>query len=487
MNMIAELSGLVRRNRWHDRPAFHTGDRIWTHGELYDAAARAGTVLARAGVGPGRRVLIALPDEIGWVVSFLATVAVGGTAVPVNPALTADDHRFMAGDCDATVVVTTGELAGRFDGGRCLEVGRLLAEAGRADPASTVETDAPLYLHYTSGTTGRPKGVLHRQGNPAIFHRAIGRACFQMAPEDVTLSVSKLYFTYGFCNTLVFPLYSGSSAVLVAERPTPAVASMLVDRHSVSVLYAVPSWYGRAVVEADEGAFKSLRFAVTAGERISTDLTERSAALLGAPVLNQLGATEIGCAVTANTVGHNVPGTVGRPVPGFTLELRDHGGTPVGEDTEGILWVRGPTLMHGYLNRPDATAEALVDGALVTRDRLVRNADGTYTHLGRTDDMEMVGGITVSPIEVEDLLGTHPRVLEVAVAAVPDRSGATKLRAFVVPIGSDGVPEQLESELIALARARLAPFKVPRSVRFVTALPRTPSGKLRRFLLRKED
>src|SRR5262249_1460111 len=147
---------------------------------------------------------------------------------------------------------------------------------------------------------------------------------------------------------------------------------------------------------------------------------------------NQLGATEVGCAATMNTPAHNVPGTIGRPVPGYRIEVRDTDGTPLGDETEGGLWVRGPALMRGYLNRPDATAQALRGGWLATKGRVFRRADGTCTHVARTDDLEMVGGITMSPMEVEDVLRAHRDVREVAVAAVPDEVGASKLRAFVV-------------------------------------------------------
>jgi fatty acid CoA ligase FadD22 len=480
VNLAEELATLADRNGWLDRPAVHTADRTWTYREVYDLSARAATVLERRGIGPGRRVLIALPDDIGWVTAFLACVRTGATAVPVNPALPADDHEFMVRDCSAVLAITTPDLAGRFTD--VLDIDDLLTDAADVEAAEPVPTGEPLYVHYTSGTTGTPKGVVHRQGNLAIYHRTIGRDCLGMTPHDVTLSVSKLYFTYGFCNAFVFPLYSGSSVVLATERLTPTAAAELVARHGVTRLYAVPSWYARMVLDADPAAFATVRAAVAGGERLTRELAEEAGQFLGAPVLNQLGATEIGCAGTANSLDHNRNGTIGREVPGFDVRVTDDNGDPVPDGTEGDLWVRGPVMMAGYLNRPDATSEVLVDGWLLTRDRVVRNDDGTYTHVRRADDMEMVGGITMSPLEVEDLLGTHDHVREVAVAAVPDATGATKLRAFVVPAGSgDG----LADELIALARGKLAAFKVPRSVHLVSGLPRTSSGKLRRYSLRQ--
>ncbi|ALG14887.1 acyl-CoA synthase [Kibdelosporangium phytohabitans] len=476
------MEDLAHRNEWDARTAYHTEEGTWTHGEVHDMAGRAVSVLNRIGVRAGDRVLVVLPDGIGWVVAFLAVARAGCTVVPVNPELTADDHAFMARDCDARLVITTSELATRFGTWRCLTVGELMAGAAGAEKAEPVPADVPLYVHYTSGTTGRPKGVLHPQGNPAAYYHSVGRGLGVRA-DDVTLSVSKLFFTYGFCNALVFPLFSGSAAVLIAGRPTPDVVGALVARHRVSLLYAVPSWFGRVVAEGDPSQFHSVRAAVSGGERFPRDMTERAARFLGAPVLNQLGATEVGCAATMNTLACDVPGTIGRPVPGYRIEVRDADGRAVADEAEGGLWVRGPALMTGYLNRPEATAEVLVDGWLHTRDRVVRHADGTFTHVARADDLEMVGGITMSPMEVEDVLRSHHKVREVAVAAVPDHLGASKLRAFVVA-EPGSARYGLDGELIALARANLAPYKVPRSVRFVDALPRTSTGKLRRFALR---
>jgi fatty-acyl-CoA synthase/benzoate-CoA ligase/fatty acid CoA ligase FadD22 len=352
---------------------------------------------------------------------------------------------------------------------------------------TTYQADAhtPLYIQYTSGTTGRPKGVVHCHGDVKTYHDLIGRRLLRISPDDVTLSVSKLFFAYGFGNAFAFPLCSGSSAVLVDRRPNPAAVDELVVRHRVTLLYSVPSAYAALVADRADGhtaCFATVRAAISAGEGLPAGLGARVTELLGAPVLEQIGSTEAGHAFCANSFLHNRPGTVGRPVPGFEVELRDRAGRPVPDGEEGELWVRGPTLTPGYRNRSEETARTLVGGWLATRDRARREDDGTFTHLGRADDMEMVGGITVSPLEVEALLRSHPAVKEVAVAAVTDQRGASRLRAFVVPVTP--IPVGLEAELICLARDRLAAFKVPRSVSFVPSLPRTPTGKLRRHLVR---
>ncbi|MFF3845118.1 benzoate-CoA ligase family protein [Streptomyces sp. NPDC002328] len=487
-NLAAHLAVLAEQRGWHDRVAFHQGHRAWTHGEVHTLAAGAATVLADHGVRPGDRVLLALPDGIAWVVAFLGAARAGATAVLVNPELPAREHAFMADDTDAALCVTGPGLEGRFTGRAQLGADQLLALAPLAEPAAAHPVDErdALYIQYTSGTTGSPKGVVHRHGDPRLYHELVGRRLLRITEDDVTLSVSKLYFAYGFGNAFVFPLFSGSSAVLTGRRPTPAAVDELVARHRVTLLYSVPSAYAALVADRGSGheaCFSSVRAAVSAGEGLPAVLERQIVDLLGAPVLEQIGSTEAGHAFCANSPAHNRPGTVGRPVPGFEVELRDRDGRPVPEGAEGELWVRGPSVTAGYLNRPEETERALVGGWLATRDRARREPDGTYRHLGRSDDMEMVGGITVSPLEVEDVLRSHPAVREVAVVAVRDGGGSSRLRAFVVPRSAprDG----LEDDLIGLTRERLAAFKVPRSVSFVPSLPRTPTGKLRRHLVRK--
>ncbi|MCW7945078.1 acyl-CoA synthase [Streptomyces hygroscopicus] len=488
-NVAVQLAVLAERRAWTDRAAFHQGHRSWTHGEVHDLAARAATVLAQHGVGPGARVLLALPDSAGWVAAFLATARLGAVAVLANPELTPPELEFMAEDAEAVLCVTGPRPENRFSRRARLGADRLVALTRTAPPmtaAHQVDAHTPLYIQYTSTTTGPPKGVVHCHGDLKAYHDLIGRRLLRITPDDVTLSVPKLFCAYGLGNAFVFPLFSGSSAVLVDGHPDPAAVDELVVRHRVTLLYSVPSQYASLVAETADGheaCFASLRAAVSAGEGLPAGLGRRITGLLGVPVLEQIGSTEAGHAFCGNGFDHHHPGTVGRPVPGFEVELRDSAGHPVPDGEEGELWVRGPTVTPGYLNRPEETDRALVGGWLATGYRARREPDGTFTHLGRADDVETVGGIDVSPLEAEALLGAHPAVKEVAVAAVTDHRGAGRLRAFVVPVTP--IPVGLEAELVCLARDNLAAFKVPTGVSFVPSLPRTPTGKLRRQLIRR--
>lgn len=484
----------MRRRGWQDRAAFIEGDRRYTHGEIHRLAALAAANLRARGVERGHRVLLALSDSVGLIASFLGLARIGAVAVTVNPALTAADHGRIVADSSPVLIVADTELLdrSRFDESASVTPTRLLSgDAGPPAPAPVdvdvdVDDDAPLYVQYTSGTTGQPKGAVHTHGHLAVYHRCVGQPILETRPDDVILSVSKIYFAYGLGNTLAFPLFSGASAVLFAARPGPAQVADAVKRHGVTLLFAVPSFYARLVKECDSADFATVRATVSAGEGLPVALGERLNDFLGAPVLEQIGSTEAGHAFCANSIRANVPGTMGRPVPEFELRLFDSAGRAVPDGTVGELWVRGPSVMTGYLSGPADSRRVLADGWLNTRDRAVRNADGTYTHCGRTDDIEVVGGINVSPTEIESVLSQHPAVREVAVASVLTSGGATELRAFVVPETADIDVQALTTELITLTRASLTPFKVPKSVHLVAELPRTDTGKLRRFMLRRD-
>ncbi|SDK43936.1 AMP-binding protein [Nonomuraea jiangxiensis] len=485
-NFAVQVSALARREGWWERPAFHTPERSWAHGEVHTLAASAASVLAEHGVRPGDRVLIAMGDGIAWVTAFLAAARLGAIAIPANPDLTPHDHAYLAGDCDARLVVNEDRLTSRFTGHAVLTGDHLmrLTQDAPAAPAAPVTGDTPLYAQYTSGTTGVPKAALHRHADPARYQRAAGEGVVGVRPDDVTLSVSKLFFAYGLGNALVFPLFSGSSAVLLPHRPAPAQIAEIVSRHGVTLLYGVPSCYANLVAECPPEAFSTVRLAVSAGESLSTALGARARELLNAPLLDQLGSTEVGHAFCSNTAWRDEPGTIGRPLPGYEVVLRDKNGALVTLG-QGEIWVRGASVMIGYLGRPDQTGRALRGGWLRTGDLAEYVDGGALKHCGRSDDMEMVGGITVSPLEIERVLAEHPAVAEVAVAVISDERHVRRLRAYVVPSSAEVDGARLESELIAMARRRLAPYKVPRSVELRSSLPRTPTGKLRRFAVRE--
>ncbi|GAA4555022.1 AMP-binding protein [Pseudonocardia xishanensis] len=481
MNVAELLERLVRRHGWQAAPAYHA-ERTWTHGEIHSLAARCTEVLRGRGLRPGGRVALVLRDGPALVALFLAVARAGGVAVLLNPYLReAERDRLLHGAVPDLVVAEEP-----VDRPGWSTVDALVAAAERAPEGAAVQVSdsADLYVQFTSGTTGAPKGAVHRHGDLPAYQRAVGRDMLGISSADVSLSISKMFFAYGFGNSLVYPLFTGSAAVLRPERPDPGTVAELVDRYGVTVLHGVPSAYANLVADTDPAAFATLRVAVSAGENLPPTVGARTRELWGVPVLNELGSTEVGGAYCANTLADDAPGTLGRPLTGYGLRILDDAGRAVPPESPGRLWVRGPSMMDRYLDAPGETERVLVDGWLCSNDTALQRADGRFVHLGRADDMELVGGINVSPHEVEAVLGGHPAVREIVVAAVLDERGASRLRAFAVPRADVVRHAGLENELLDLARRRLAAYKVPRSVTFVDALPRTFSGKVQRFVAR---
>jgi fatty acid CoA ligase FadD22 len=496
-NLAERLAMLAARSGWLDRTAFLVEGRRHSHGEVHDGAARTATLLARQGVRPGDRVLIALPDGIEFAWAFLGAARLGAIAVPVNPQLAAADHAVMAEDATPSTVVCGAELAGRFTGSApVLAAEGLAAQIRTAEPApaAPVAPETPAYAQFTSGTTGRPKAALHRHRDLEVYFQAFARRALQVRQDDVLFSASKLYFAYGLGNSLAFPLLSGASAVLHPGRPRPGDVGALLERHQPSILFAVPTLYANLLASFSDGRppTRNLRLCVSAGEALLPALAERVRAGFGCLVLDGLGSTEVGQTFVSNTPDAWRDGTVGRALPPYQVEVRGDGETgdeagqcPPGE--QGVLWVKGPTVLLGYWNNPEASSAVLHSGWLRSGDLAVTDGDGFVRMAGRADDIENVGGISLAPAEIERLLATHNGVTEVAVAAVRNQRGASHLRAFVVagPAHGDAATRAaLEAELLALCRAELTAFKVPRAVTFLEALPRTPTGKLRRFMLR---
>jgi acyl-coenzyme A synthetase/AMP-(fatty) acid ligase len=482
-NLALVVEDRARQRGWLGRTAYLAGEAVISHGAVHDGAARAATVLAAFGVRPGDRVMIALPDGVELVWAFLGAIRLGAIAVPVNPALTATDHRHQSEECRPSVVVCGAELADHFADCPILSSEDLVSEAAGAapHPGAPARADTPAYAQFTSGTTGRPKAALHGHGDALVYHRAFAEGALDLGAEDVVLSISKMFFAYGVGNSLFFPLLAGCRAVLLAAHPRAEAAAGLVERHRVTVLFAVPTFYARLV--AGEGGWAgSLRAAVSAGEALSVPLARRCRAFLGCPVLDGLGSTEVGQTFLSNTLSCEREGTVGRPLPPYEVAVRDGLGRPAETDALGTLWVRGPTVLLDYLGGPGA-AHAGRDGDwLCTGDRAAIDADGFVCLRGRIDDIELVGGINVAPTEVEQVLSTVPGVMEVAVAGVQDGAGGSHLEAFVV--ASPGAGPDLRKELVDATRETLARHLVPRAVHLVDELPRTPTGKLRRFVLR---
>ena len=487
-----------------DRIAYRIEGRTVSYAELRDEVSRAQNALHELDVRRGERVALVVDDELAFPAWFLGALRAGVVPVPLSTMLTGDELAAIVADAGAgTVVVSAGyreHLAGMAAGPsevrNAVVIGDPVAAGGlsvhgwsaftdRSEaPVAPTGPDSPAFWLYSSGTTGSPKGVMHRHASLQASAETYARSVLEIAPDDRCLSVAKLFFAYGLGNSLTFPLSVGASAVLNPRRPTPVDVLDLVRDERPTLFFATPGFVA-ALLDADpaDDAFASVRSTVTAGEALPADLHRRFQARFGHPVLDGIGTTEALHIFLSNTKGAERPGSSGTPVPGYDARLVDDAGQEVtAPDTPGHLHVRGPSLATGYWCRDAATRAAFLGEWLVTGDVYRRSADGYWTFLGRNNDMIKAGGIWVSPAEVESVLVEHPDVLEAAVVGGRDADGLEVTVAFLVPrAGHDVDPAGIDAH----CRGRMAAFKRPRRVEVVDQLPKTATGKVRRFALRE--
>jgi benzoate-CoA ligase len=480
----------------------------FTYAQVSDRADAVGRGLRALGVEPEQRVLMCMLDTVDFYAVFLGAIKAGIVPIPVNTLLTADDYRFLLEDSRARALVVSDALLARWEpaldaapllkdvlvastllggakgGHRSLDA-LVEANRGRLEPAATC-CDDPAFWLYSSGSTGRPKGAIHLHSHPVWTSALYARPVLGIREDDVVFSAAKLFFAYGLGNALTFPFSVGATAVVTAERATPAGVLRILRDKQPTLFGGVPTLFASILASArGEGAeAPALRMSTSAGEALPRSVGEGWRERFRTDVLDGIGSTEMLHIFLSNRPGDIRYGTTGKPVPGYELKLVDEGGAPVPDGEEGALWVRGPTACAGYWNNREKTLATFHGPWTRTGDTYVRDSEGYYTYSGRSDDMLKVGGIWVSPFEVESAVSAHPAVLEAAVVGHADDAGLIKPKAFVVLKDASAASPALAAELQAFVKGRLAPYKYPRWVEFVAELPKTATGKIQRFRLR---
>jgi benzoate-CoA ligase len=304
--------------------------------------------------------------------------------------------------------------------------------------------------------------------------------------RDVVFSAAKLFFAYGLGNALTFPMAVGATAILMAERPTPAAVFKRLVEHRPSIFYGVPTLYAAmlAAVDAPSANVLALRRCASAGEALPAELGRRWRERMGVDILDGLGSTEMLHIFLSNRPGAVRYGTTGQPVPGYALKLTDEAGNAAAPGEIGELQVSGPSSSPYYWNNRARSLATFLGPWTRSGDKYTVDADGYYTYCGRSDDMLKVGGVYVSPFEVEAALASHDAVLEAAVIGHPDENELIKPKAFVVVMAGGVGDAALALRLQEHVKARLAPYKYPRWIEFVAELPKTATGKIQRFKLR---
>lgn len=465
------------------RTALRLDDRTVTYAEVDRLASGYASLLIEAGVGRGDRVLLVLDDGLDFPAALFGVMRIGAVVVMINPGLTTDSMRGIVNLSAAAAAVVAPSHVEAFS----VAVGAAgpsVVIAGEALPDVEVATEPtrpedPAIWLFSGGTTGLPKAVPQTHRSLVNTTRRYGHGVLRLGPEDVTVSVPKLYFGYATGSNLLFPFSVGASCVLFEGPPTPEAIFQRVAQHRATVLINVPSAIN-AMVGLPGGDLSSLRLATSAGEALPDTLYRRWVDRFGVELLDGLGTAEMWHIFVSNQLGDVQPGTLGRVVPGFEIKACDEDGNEVPPDEVGRLWVKGDSLGLGYWGDPDRTAEAFQPPWFAGGDLVSIDVDGYVTHRGRADDAIKVKGKWFRPQELESVLLDHPTVAACAVVATEDDAGLSRPVAFVVRTG-----EVTEQDLIDWSLARLEAYKHPRRVWFVDELPQTHLGKVDRGELRR--
>ena len=513
-NAAADLiDGNLRAGRGA-RIALREAGRDTTYAQLAERMNRAGNALRGLGLDREQRALLCLLDTRDFPAVFWGAIKAGAVPVPVNTLLTSQDYDFMLRDSRARVLVASGPLLDRLvpvlsgqpflralvvegpgpaglpaiDGLEVHALEALLAAASPALAAAETTPDDVAFWLYSSGSTGRPKGAIHLHSHPIATARLYGQGVLGLAEGDVCFSAAKLFFAYGLGNGMTFPFSVGATAVLLAERPTPAAVLRTLREFRPTFFFGVPTLFAAILADSatTQGEAGRLRYCVSAGEPLPKDLGERWKARFGVDVLDGLGSTEMLHIFLSLHPGDIRYGTTGKAVGGYDLAIVDDRDREVRPGELGELKVAGPSGAAAYWNSRAKSLATFRGRWTFTGDKYRQDEDGYFVYCGRSDDMIKAGGIWVSPAEVESALMGHERVLEAAVVGAEDGEGLVKPKAFVVLKAGQATPSPaLEEELQSFVKTRLAPYKYPRWIEFVDSLPKTATGKIQRFKLRE--
>lgn len=492
-------------------PCLHFRDRTLTYHDLFDWVTTAAGQFLHAGLAKGSRVALFLPDRPETVVATLALMRIGAVPAPLNVQLAKKDYEKIVDDCRPDAWVVRPEklpLLEELGGGELPEgpvwIVGVDVPAGRAEPFPAPEESAsapvrndvtsesdPAIIQYTSGSTGDPKGVVH-------LHRGLRAARYgiptrlNITGDDLLFSAAKLYFGYGFGNSVLFPFDTGAASVLHQGGAEPYEIFRILQEHEPSVFFAVPSVYASLLSVPDCGErfdLSDLRYCVSGGEHLSASLFAEWKETFGLEILNAFGATETLHAVLSTEPGRIEPGATGTAFPCCEPKLVGEDGDPTEVEDIGRFRVKSPYNADRYLNRPEETRRTMPGRWVDTGDLMYRDAEGRYHYVGRSDEVIKVRGQKVLPSEIEECLEAHESVREAAAVGTPNSRGIVQIKAFVRPVEEVEHDEEarrdLRRALTQHARNSLATHKCPRSIEIVEELPRTAIGKTARFKLRE--
>ncbi|HEX5469463.1 MAG TPA: benzoate-CoA ligase family protein [Gaiellaceae bacterium] len=487
------------------RTALFGPDGATTYAELAALVNRSGHVLRELGVRAEERVLLVLSDGVEFVALWYGAQKIGAVTAEAYTFLQPKDYAYYLDYTRAGVVVVDGSTLGPVreaaESSRWLRrilvvgAGKELrgdeasfethaAEApDELEPAPTTRDDIALWK-FTTGSTGAPKGAVHPQHTPLLSFDWYARGVLGIREDDVVLPVPKLFFGYARDLTALYPFGVGGAGIVFPERTTPERIFELVARHRPSILVQVPTMMAAMTAHQDAARqdLSCVRLCTSAGEALPAEVYERWRAAFGVEVLDGIGSSEAYHIYISSRPGRVRPGSVGEVVPGYRARVVDEGGREVPDGETGTLWIEGDTAALLYWNEHEKTKETFSGDLVKTGDLFARDADGYFWFRGRADQLLKVGGVWVAPAEVEQCLLAHPDVAECAVVGY-EQEGLMRTRAHVVLRDGVAPSDELAVTLQEHVRHVLSPHKYPRDVRFVSVLPKTPSGKIDRRAL----
>jgi 2-aminobenzoate-CoA ligase len=501
LNCAVELLDRTVEEFGADRVLFRADEGTQTYGEFRAEVNRIAHVLANMGVVPGNRVLLRGPNTPRLAACWFAVVKAGGICVTTMPLLrayeltyTVEKARVSHALCDARFRDELDKTQGQTDllgtvayyhtdADDGLEA-RAAAKSDTFDAVDTAADDVVL-IAFTSGTTGKAKATMHFHRDVLAICDAFPRSCLDVRPDDVFTGSPPLAFTFGLGGDLLFPMRFGAAATLI-EKPSVETLLQTIDRHGATVCFTSPTAYRAMIPRLDAFDIGSLRTCVSAGEPLPASTFHAWHEATGIKIIDGIGSTEMLHIFISAPEDAIKPGTTGTPIPGYEAKVVDDDGNDVAPGTVGLLAVRGPTGCR-YLDDEERQRAYVRDGWNYPGDAYLVDEDGYFHYQARADDMIITAGYNVSGLQVESALLKHAAVGECGVIGVPDEERGQLVKAFIVL--RDGYPASgdLAKELQDFVKGEIAPYKYPRAVEFVEALPRTQTGKLQRFRLREQE
>ena len=487
------------------RTAIYYQDQKVTYQEVFEKVNRTGNAFKDLGIEIENRVLLVLPDSPEFAFSFFGAIKIGAVPIPTNPWMAAKDYDYLLNDSRARAIIVhesvLPEIEKIWDGTRFLKytivvgkpIRKALSYASLIDKASdkleaeTTSKDDVCFWAYTSGSTGSPKGAVHLQHDMITISDLFVKPVLGMNETDLCFSASKMFFSYGLGNSLYFPFRFGASTVLWPEKPDPEKILQVIEKYRPTFFFSVPTLFARFLRVEKKYDLSSLRICLSSGEPLPPAIFHQWKERTGLELLDVVGSTEATHDFLANRPGRAKAGSSGEVTPAFEAKIVDDKGreVPVGE--VGNLMVKGDANAPYYWNKHEQTKRMMQGEWLKTGDTYCRDDEGYYWYCGRSDDMLKVGGLWVSPIEIENTLMEHPAVLEAAVIGGQDTDGLVKPKAYVLLKSEFKASIQLQTDLQSHVKNKLAPYKYPRWVEFVDDLPKTVTGKIQRFRLRAQS